>query len=436
MSTLGPTRPAAGAAEPPLTRPTPAAAPRPVRNRVWPHPDTLASPVQSMEGFGRLAERPPAVAAWPSDPARPFRPRTGQEFDDAAAVPSALFTPLPDTAIVAPPAAPNAGRTAAGRADGGRADGARAGEISASYDWSTAPGPMPVEPVAKPRARDPSPSRLAYRMNRLWLTPLVRRFVRLGLPALLVALVAGGWLADAGRRAQLVEGIGALRSTLENLPQFQVVAIDVQSRSPEVAQGVAQMLSIQFPVSSFHLDLAELRRQAEMLDAVEHAWLQIRAGGVLEIRLEEREPEMVWRHAGGLDLVDATGHRVARLAMRGARADLPLIAGEGAPEAMAEARLLWAAATPLQARLRGLVRVGARRWDLMLDRNQVVQLPAEGALGALERVLALDAAQGLLGRDVAVVDLRNPTRPTLRLTAEAMAELNRIRRQTSGARNG
>ena len=273
-------------------------------------------------------------------------------------------------------------------------------------------------------------------MHRLWLTPLVRRFVRLGLPVVLLVLVVGGWLADDQRRASLVDGFATLRTGVENRPQFLVVALDVQSRSPEVAQGVEQILAISFPISSFHLDLADLRRQAEMLDAVEHAWLQIRPGGVLEIRLEERLPAMVWRHAGGLDLVDATGHRVARLAIRGARPDLPLIVGEGAAAAIAEARLLWAAATPLQDRLRGLVRVGERRWDLMLDRNQVVQLPAVGALGALERVLALEAAQGLLGRDVAVVDLRNPDRPTLRLTAEAMAELNRIRRQGSGARNG
>ena len=418
MSTLGPFHRATGTSgEPPLTRP---AAAQSGRQRTWPNPDTLASPVQSMQGYeGRAEALRPAVAAWPSEPANPFSPRSAAEFDDSAAIPSASFTPLP--ASVAAPAGTTKGGLPA------------AVDLSFDYGWTAAQEPIPAAPA---RSRDPSPSRLAYRMHRLWLTPLVRRFVRLGLPVVLLVLVVGGWLADDQRRASLIDGFATLRAGVENRPQFLVVALDVQSRSPEVAQGVEQILAISFPISSFHLDLADLRRQAEMLDAVEHAWLQIRPGGVLEIRLEERLPAMVWRHAGGLDLVDATGHRVARLAIRGARADLPLIVGEGAPEAIAEARLLWAAATPLQDRLRGLVRVGERRWDLMLDRNQVVQLPAVGALGALERVLALEAAQGLLGRDVAVVDLRNPDRPTLRLTAEAMAELNRIRRQGSGARNG
>ncbi len=144
---------------------------------------------------------------------------------------------------------------------------------------------------------------------------------------------------------------------------------------------------------------------------------------------------MIWRNGVGLDLVDATGHRVARLATRAARPDLPLIAGEGAPDEIAEARLLWAAAGPLHPRLRGLVRVGQRRWDMVLDRGQRILLPAEGALGALERVVALDSAQQLLSRDVVAVDMRNPARPTLRLTADAMSELTRNRTMQTGAVN-
>ena len=36
--------------------------------------------------------------------------------------------------------------------------------------------------------RDPAPSRWAYKMQRLWLTPAFRVFMRFGLPVLVVAL--------------------------------------------------------------------------------------------------------------------------------------------------------------------------------------------------------------------------------------------------------
>ena len=124
-------------------------------------------------------------------------------------------------------------------------------------------------------------------------------------------------------------------------------------------------------------------------------------------------------------LVDDTGHRVAGLVSRGDRPDLPLIAGSGADAATPEALELIAAAGPLIARIRGLVRIGERRWDLVLDRNQRIQLPAKEPVQALERLLALDHAQDLMNRDILTVDLRSDNRPTLRLTPNALAETRR-----------
>ena len=294
------------------------------------------------------------------------------------------------------------------------------------------PDPVP-EPAVEPRSMPvPGPSRLTYRINRLWLTPGVRFFVRVGLPVLLVALTVLVWLSDEGRRQALADRFTAMRLAVETQPMFMVHDIAVTSRSPEVAEGVRNLLEVTVPVSSWHLDLQRLRDTAEALDAVETASVEVR-DGVLNVRLQERTPAMVWRHRGGLDLVDAQGYRVARLTARAARADLPLIAGDGAPRAIAEARLLLASAQPWADRVRGLVRVGERRWDLVLASGQRVMLPADGALGALERVMALDAAQGLLSRDVTVIDMRLPARPTLRLTPDAAAALHTQRLSEIGA---
>ena len=50
----------------------------------------------------------------------------------------------------------------------------------------------------------------------------------------------------------------------------------------------------------------------------------------------------------GLQLLDATGHRVAGLSARADRADLPLVAGEGADAAMPEALAIFEAAQPVE----------------------------------------------------------------------------------------
>ena len=109
-----------------------------------------------------------------------------------------------------------------------------------------------------------------------------------------------------------------------------------------------------------------------------------------------------------------------------------MIAGRGADGHGAEARALLEAARPLWPRLRGFVRVGARRWDVVLDRGQRIMLPETGAVRALERALAMDAAVDMLGRDIAAVDLRLPRRPTLRLASGAVEQYWRIKALETG----
>ncbi len=417
--------------EPPLRRPAEAGPWQwPDRHEVTPPPVPAGRPLRDARP---LAARWPVEMperAWPPLPEteRPARASRAEVAPPPVAVAAPLrravadTPPLPDRASVG-----GIAFRATAHVDGPAAHPALVAPGAMAAGWA------PAAAVPMPR-HDPSPSRLAYRLNRLWLTPLVRHSVRFGLPLLLLAALAGGWLASDANRAAVSGWASGLRETVQNQPMFQVHSIEVQARSPEVAQGVTQLLGLSFPVSSWDLDLADLRARAETLDAVQGAWLQVRSGGVLEVRITERAPAMVWRNGAGLELVDATGHRVALLATRAARADLPLIAGEGAPGAIAEAQALLTAAAPLQGRMRGLVRVGNRRWDLVLDRGQRILLPATEAVAALERVVALtEGAQQLLSRDVAIVDMRNPARPTLRLSPDAMTELTRNRTLARGA---
>jgi cell division protein FtsQ len=116
-----------------------------------------------------------------------------------------------------------------------------------------------------------------------------------------------------------------------------------------------------------------------------------------------------------LELLDETGHYVRSITARIDYPDLPLVAGEGADENIAQARMLLATAAPLADRVRGLVYVGQRRWDVALDRDQRIMLPAQGAVQALEKVLILNDTQELLDRAISVVDMRLNERPTLRL---------------------
>lgn len=280
------------------------------------------------------------------------------------------------------------------------------------------------QPATGPR-REPGPSRLAYRLNRLWLTPLYRRLFRLGVPAFLVCMVAGLWLSDDTRRADLTGAMTAMVDRIQSQEAFMVRRMDISGASPAVDKALRAMLPVTLPASSFDIDLPALRAAAERLDAIEKVELRVQPGGMLSAVVTERTPAILWRHARGLELLDAGGHRVASVTSRDVRPDLPMIAGEGAGRHAAEALALIDAAGPILPRLRGLERMGERRWDLVLDRGQRVMLPTERPLPALKAVLAMDHQDGLLARDVVAVDMRDPARPVLRMGLTAQNTLRR-----------
>ncbi|MGY6409734.1 MAG: cell division protein FtsQ/DivIB [Alkalilacustris sp.] len=286
--------------------------------------------------------------------------------------------------------------------------------------------------VPRPRTapRDPAPSRIAYRLNRLWLTPMVRVVVRVGLPAWALAMTVGMIAADPDRRAWVGAQWEGLRDGIAARPEFQITGMTVTGASAPVEAALRAMLPQTWPVGSFGLDLPALRAEIETLDAVARAELRIGADRLLAVEVIERKPAAIWRNDDGLVLLDAEGHRVARLLARSARADLPLLAGAGAERAVPEALALIAAAAPLRGDLVGLMRMGERRWDVVLGDDRRILLPETGAQAALERVLAQDAAQELLSRDVVKVDMRLPQRPTVRMSEAAAEEMRRTRTAT------
>ncbi|MFD1795420.1 cell division protein FtsQ [Paracoccus aurantiacus] len=288
--------------------------------------------------------------------------------------------------------------------------------------------PRPQQPAHKPK-RDPAPSRFAYRLHRMWLTPYFRRLTRIGIPAFLIAFTTLLWLSDEDRRASLSGGLTGMVEAVQNRDQFMVKVMTIDGASAPVDKALRMMLPVDLPASSFDINLDQLRSDILMLDAVRDVELRIKPDGVLAAKVVERQPVLLWRHARGIEQLDETGHRVASVTERSVRPGLPLIAGEGADKVAREAIRIFAASGPLLPRMRGLQRVGERRWDMVLDRGQRIQLPANSPVAALERLIVLDQAEDMLARDISVVDLRDGSRPVARIGLGAQNEIRAARGQ-------
>ncbi|MEL6450997.1 MAG: cell division protein FtsQ/DivIB [Pseudomonadota bacterium] len=279
---------------------------------------------------------------------------------------------------------------------------------------------------------DPAPSRWSWRLQRLMLTPLFRITLRAGVPFVLTFGVATWWLSNPNTQAAIQDSVAEARASIEQRPEFMVNLMAIDGAAPEVAQAIRTAVPLDFPVSTFDLDPAAIRMRILDLPPVKEASVRIRPGNVLQVDIVPRRAVAIWRQPAGLTLVDDTGTHMGPIDRRAVRPDLPVIAGDGAASHVTEALELVQAAAPLGDRLRGLVRLGDRRWDVVLDRAQRIMLPTDAPVQALERVIALNGVDDLLARDIARVDLRLSDRPTVRMNSTATEAWWKIRQLNTG----
>ncbi|MFD1157457.1 cell division protein FtsQ/DivIB [Roseovarius aestuarii] len=275
---------------------------------------------------------------------------------------------------------------------------------------------------------DPAPSRWSYRYQRLMLTPFFRKVLRVGIPFCLAFGTATAYLSDEVRRERLVLAYTDIRHRIETRPEFMVNLLAIEGASAGVQEEIREIFPIEFPISSFDLELDHIRNLIKDLPPVADVSVHIRQGGMLIAKVVEREPVALWRSRDGLAMVDVDGVRVAELDSRTDRPDLPVVAGLGADKAIPDALNILTAAAPLVGRVRGLVRVGERRWDLVLDRDQRILLPEHNPVRAVERVIVLGEVQDMLERDLVAVDMRMAMRPTIRMNERAVEEWWRVRK--------
>ena len=248
------------------------------------------------------------------------------------------------------------------------------------------------------------------------LTPTFLLFLRAGIPLAITCGLATWWLSDEGRRDAIWEAVAEARASFETRPEFMVQLLAIDGAEDALAQDIRAEVPLNFPLSSFDLDLGAIRDRIVALDPVKSATVRIRPGGVLHVDVDPRTAVVIWRSRKGLALVDVTGAHIDTIESRMDRPDLPLVAGVGATQHIKEALNIYRAAAPLGGRLRGIVRMGERRWDIVLDRDQRILLPEQGPVEALDRVIALDGAQDILSRDITRVDLRLGARPTAQMS--------------------
>ncbi|MDH3240972.1 MAG: cell division protein FtsQ/DivIB [Alphaproteobacteria bacterium] len=255
------------------------------------------------------------------------------------------------------------------------------------------------------------------------LSPALKRAARVAPPLGIGAavVITGAWLVisgEAGRFANYTKDQALALSAKAGL-KVENVLISGRARASRWTLERAAGAERGMPTLAF--DPYRAKERLEMLAWVRTATVERRLPDTVLIHVAERKPLALWQYQGQLALIDAEGVVVTRWKLERFW-KLPLVVGKGAPKKAAEMIRLLKGHPRLNRRLKALVRVSDRRWDLRFKNGIVARLPEKNAARALATLDRLDRRERLLDRDVLAIDLRYKDRLVVRTRAPSKGE--------------
>jgi cell division protein FtsQ len=177
------------------------------------------------------------------------------------------------------------------------------------------------------------------------------------------------------------------------------------------------------------IDPKALRARLEAIDWIDQAQVRRTLPDRLEIELKEAQPIAIWQNQGNFALIDSRGRKITEQGID-AFAQLPLVVGEGAPEAAAPLFAMLDSEPNLKNRVMAAIRVGDRRWNIRFDNDVDLLLPEFDAEEAWHRFARLESEHRLLARAITAIDMRLKDRLVVRLSDEGLKTIRNPGRNT------
>jgi cell division protein FtsQ len=233
-----------------------------------------------------------------------------------------------------------------------------------------------------------------------------RPMMLLGLGLIILTLIAGLFVSGTvGRTVRRVDNAFAAVGTNAG---FGIGEVHLAGNVRTPPQSILAALGFEPGQSIFDADIQTARKKLMKLDWVAEADVQRRYPDAIYVRVVEKLPFALWKSPDGITVVERNGGLITRSDVA-KFANLPLLAGDGAPQPAADIVDAVAQHRAVAARVKIYQRQSQRRWNLILDDGVVVKLPETGWQKELDTLESLIVDKSILERNLAEIDLRVPS---------------------------
>ena len=264
----------------------------------------------------------------------------------------------------------------------------------------------------------PRPSKIRYRLERVWLRLWLRKLIiYLSLIlvfstfCLLIFVYSNDWI-------KLKEYKNYFKNYIFERPELSVSKLEIKTANLDLVNQINAILKLSFPINSIKLDINHIQKIINQIDSVESSNVRIKDSGVLLVEVIERKPVAVHRENDDLALIDLKGYKINNIFSRNDRKDLPLIVGTEGNYQVKEALEIYQLLSIYLNEIRGLIRIGERRWDIIFKNNKRIKLPEKYPKRSLRKFLSSDKSYLISSNDFVIIDLRFTNKIILRKLKE------------------
>ena len=264
----------------------------------------------------------------------------------------------------------------------------------------------------------PRPSKIRYRLERVWLRLWLRKLILylslilvFSTFCLLILVYSNDWIKLKGYK-------NYIKNYIFERPELSVSTLEIKTSNLDLVNQINAILKLSFPINSIKLDINHIQKIINQIDSVESSNVRIKDSGVLLVEVIERKPVAVYRENNDLALIDLKGYKINNIFSRNDRKDLPLIVGTEGNYQVKEALEIYQLLSIYLNEIRGLIRIGERRWDIIFKNNKRIKLPEKYPKRSLRKFLSGDKSYLISSNDFVIIDLRFTNKIILRKLTE------------------
>ena len=264
----------------------------------------------------------------------------------------------------------------------------------------------------------PRPSKIRYRLERVWLRLWLRKLILylslilvFSTFCLLIFVYSNDWIKQKDYK-------NYFKNNIFERPELSVSKLEIKTTNLDLINQINAILKLSFPINSIKLDINHIQKIINQIDSVESSNVRINDSGVLLVEVIERKPVAVYRENDDLALIDLKGYKINNIFSRNDRKDLPLIVGTEGNYQVKEALEIYQLLSIYLNEIRGLIRIGERRWDIIFKNNKRIKLSEKYPKRSLRNFLSSDKSYLISSNDFVIIDLRFTNKIILRRLTE------------------